>query len=212
VSWLGAFTARGAEARAGASEARWVVVDVETTGLDVGFDKIVAIGAVAVHRGRIILDDSFATLVRPPRETGAANVLIHGISHSAQAGAPLARDALVEFIDYAGRDPLAAFHAPFDRAMLERAAREARLGRWRRDWLDVAQLLPVLFPSQAKQCRGLDDWLAVFSISHPSRHDAAADAYATAQLLQVALTEAPRQGFRSVGDLMKAGVSSRWIS
>jgi DNA polymerase III subunit epsilon len=68
----------------------------------------------------------------------------------------------------------------------------------RRRWLDVAFLVPALFPQPAQT---LDDWLRVFGIEAYARHDALADALATAQLFQIVLAEAARRGLRTLGAL-----------
>jgi DNA polymerase-3 subunit epsilon len=192
-----------------AERARWIVVDCETSGLDVGRDRLLSIGAVALQDGRIEIAGAFSRLLRQDAPSGADNILVHGIGGDAQAGGEEPARVLQDFVTYAGDGPLVAFHAPFDRAMIERAARAQGL-RWKRKWLDLAELLVVLLPARAKQCRGLDDWLQAFDIAHESRHDALGDAYATAQLLQVALAEAKRHGFATIADVLKAGVSGRW--
>jgi len=199
--WLGS--------REPAERARWVVVDCETSGLDVTRDRLLSIGAVALQHGRIEFAEAFSRLLRQEAPSRADNILVHGIGGDAQAGGDEPARVLRDFFAYAGPGPLVAFHAPFDRAVLERAARAQGL-RWKRKWLDLAELLVVLLPARAKQCRGLDDWLQAFSIAHESRHDALGDAYATAQLLQVALAEAKRHGFATVADVLGAGVSGRW--
>ena len=43
---------------------RYVVVDTETTGLDMRSDRVIAIGAAAVSAGRLPLSDCFATVLR----------------------------------------------------------------------------------------------------------------------------------------------------
>jgi DNA polymerase-3 subunit epsilon len=185
---------------------RWVVVDCESSGLDPGRDRLLSIGAVAVREGRIDHADAFSAVLRQAQASDVPNILIHGIGADAQLGGRDAAAALQEFARYVGGATLAAFHAPFDRALLERA-----LPGWKRRWLDVAQLAPALSPAHARSCRALDDWLSVYSIEHPARHDAAADAYATAQLLLVLLAEAERQGLAAAGDLFAAERGRRWL-
>jgi len=77
-------------------------------------------------------------------------------------------------------------------------------------WLDLAQLAPALHPDRARERRSLDDWLKAFEIPSPSRHDALADAYATAQLLLVLLADAERQGIGTVEGLRRLEGSGRW--
>jgi DNA polymerase-3 subunit epsilon len=195
--------------RESASAARWVVVDCETSGLDVARDRLLQIGAVALQDGSIGIGDAFSRLLRQETPSAADNILVHGIGGDAQAAGEEPARVLSEFVAFAGEGPLVAFHAPFDRAVLERAARAHGL-RWKRKWLDVADLVRVLFPARAKQCKGLDDWLQAFGIVHEARHDALGDAFATAQLMQVALQEARRHGFASVRDVLGASAARRW--
>lgn len=185
---------------------RWVVVDCESGGLDPRRDALLSIGAVAMHEGRIDHADNFSAVLRQDRASDAANILVHGIGAEAQMGGRDPGAALQEFARFAGEGPLAAFHAAFDRALLARA-----LPGWKPRWLDLAQLAPALFPVRARSCRALDDWLAAFAIGHPARHDALADAYATAQLLLVLLAEAERQGLQRVRDLYAAERGRRWL-
>ncbi|HZN85400.1 MAG TPA: 3'-5' exonuclease [Burkholderiales bacterium] len=185
---------------------RWVVVDCESGGLDPRRDPLLSVGAVAVREGRIQHAESFGAVLRQARASDAANILIHGIGAEAQM---LGRDpgaVLRDFVHFAGEGPLVAFHAAFDRALLARA-----IPGWQPRWLDLAQLAPALFPARAAACRSLDEWLAAFSIGHPARHDALADAYATAQLLLVLLAEAERQRLGRVRDLFATERGRRWL-
>ena len=194
-----------------AAEARWVVVDCESSGLDPHVDRLLSIGAVGVGAGRIVLGDAFTVLLRQAQASDADNILIHGISGTEQLSGEAPADALAAFDAFAGDAPLAGFHTPFDRALLERAFRSATGRRWRRRWLDLALLAPSLFPGLARGRTTLDHWLEAFQIDHPARHDALGDAYATAQLLLVLLEAARGQGltsFRSVSGLADSG---RWL-
>jgi len=195
--------------REAALAARWVVVDCETSGLDVARDRLLSIGAVALQEGRIGIAGAFSRVLRQESPSAADNILVHGIGGDAQAGGEEPAQVLREFAAFAGDGPLVAFHAPFDRAMLERAMRAHGM-RWKRRWLDAADLVRVLFAAQAKKCRGLDDWLQAFGIVNEARHDALGDAFATAQLMQVALEQARRHGFHSVRDVLGAAAARRW--
>lgn len=185
---------------------RWVVLDCESSGLDPERDRLLSLGAVAVREGRIDHADSFGAVLRQAQASDAPNILVHGIGGDAQRAGRDPAEALGEFQRYAGGSPAVAFHAAFDRALLRRA-----LPAWKARWLDLAQLAPALLPARAKSCRSLDDWLAAFGIEVPGRHEALADAYATAQLLMVLLAEAERQGIGAARDLFAAERSRRWL-
>lgn len=178
---------------------RWAVVDCETSGLDPKRDRLLAVGGVAVRGARIDPGDAFAATVRQDVPSAAANILVHGIGGDAQrAGQPL--DAVMAAFDrWAGEGVLVAFHAPFDAAFLRR-----------RIAFDLALLLPGLFPGRKLQA--LDDWLQAFAIDVPQRHDALADAAATAELLLVALAEAGRQRIATLPALARAQNGARWVN
>ena len=198
-------------AGAAAEEARWVVVDCESSGLDPHADRLLSIGAVAVRGGRIAIDDGFSVVLRQDTPSENRNIEVHGISGTEQLEGVDRLEALRRFADYAADDALVAFHAPFDRALLARAERTAGL-RIRNRWLDLAKLAPVLYPAQAARRRSLDDWLDLFGIENPARHDALGDAYASAQLFQILLVASRAQGVRSAAEVLKAADAGRWLA
>src|SRR5262245_20845302 len=102
---------------------RYVVVDVETTGLDLRRDNPVAIGAIGVGSGVISHDAAFQVVVRQPAASADANILIHGIGGEAQLGGCAPGPALLDFLEFAAGSPLVAFRAEFDQAVLARAVR-----------------------------------------------------------------------------------------
>lgn len=162
---------------------RYVVVDVETSGLNLAKDRLIAIGAIAVVGGRIALDDSLDIVLQQAEPSTKENVLIHGIGHGAQrAGVPPA-EAMLAFLEYLGKSPLVAYHVAFDRTMIGRAL-DGHLGiGCRQRWVDLAYLAPALYPDLANRYRALDDWTRHFAIGNYARHSALADALATAELL-----------------------------
>ena len=91
--------------------ARYVVVDVETTGLDLRRDTPIAIGAIGVRDGTIALDDAFHVVLRQDEPSADANILIHGIGGEVQRGGRDPRLALLDFVEYAGNAVLVAFRA-----------------------------------------------------------------------------------------------------
>ena len=190
---------------------RWVVVDCETSGLDAKRDRLLSIGAVAVRAGRIELAEAFSALLRQEAASEPANILVHGIGADAQRNARPAPEVLREFSKFLGDRLPVAFHAYFDHAVLQRAMAQVPGLTTPSDWLDLARLAPALHPAPGGAQRGLDDWLNEFGIACPARHDALADAYATAQLLLVLLAEAERQGAGSVAALRRLERSGRWV-
>ncbi len=183
-------------------EARWVVIDVEASGLDMRRDRLISIGAVALHGCDLVLADSFEVVLQQDVVSDDANILVHGIGGTAQrAGVPPV-EALLAFLDYVGKSPLVAFHAAFDQAMIGRALRHHLGLRLFQRPLDLAYLAPALLPDRAHGRHTLDDWLSAYRIRDFARHQALSDAFSTAQLLQVLLAEALRQGITRCAELI----------
>jgi DNA polymerase-3 subunit epsilon len=191
---------------------RWVVVDVESSGLDAGRDALIAVGALAVVDGAIDLADSFEVVIRQAAPSSDENIEVHGIGGTEQTGGEAPAAALAAFLDFVGKDPLVAFHAPFDSIMLKRALDEHLGIAFRRPWLDLADVAPLAWPKFASRLDGLDAWLEQFAIPVAFRHRAIADCLATAQLLLMVLAKAPEIGAPTAGRLLGLSGSSRWLA
>jgi len=181
------------------------VVDTETTGLDPFRAELLSIGTCRVERGAIVLADSQEIAVRPRAPSGHENVLVHGIGHAQQAAGDGQAEALGTWLIAATPCVLVGYHALFDATVLGRAAKASLDVRLPVEWLDIALLLPALMagPASHKVVRPLDDWLQRLEIAAPGRHGAAADAYATAQLLLVVLQRAQARGIQDVRGLRR---------
>lgn len=189
------------------NQGRYVVVDVESTGLDMRRDRLIAIGAVAVNRARIQLADSFEIVLRQSEVSDKGNILVHGIGGERQREGIEPAEALLRFLEYLGTSPLIAFHVAFDEAMIRRACKTYLGLDFRHPWLDLAQVMPGLLPELARGHRSLDDWVHRFGITNHARHNALADALATAQLFLTVLPLARTQrlhGYRQLRGLEKA--------
>lgn len=193
-------------------QGRYVVVDVESTGLDLRRDRLIAIGAVAVTHGRIQLSDSFELVLRQTQASGKANILIHGIGGERQREGIAPAEALLRFLEYLGASPLVAFHVAFDETMIRRACKTYLGLDLRQPWLDLAQVMPGLLPELARKYRVLDHWTGHFGIGNYARHNALADALATAQLFLAALPLARSQNLHRYRELQGLEKAQRWLS
>ena len=196
-------------ARTPLAETRWAVVDCETSGLDPRRDRLLSVAAIEVADGRIVLSRSYSALLRQKAPSRADNILVHGIGGDAQLGGRPAAEILRELKAFIADAIPVAFHAPFDKAVLERAYAHAELKAPRKSWLDLAALAPALYPD--RKADDLDSWLAAFGIECVARHDALSDAYSTAQLLLVMLEKAKRERVASAEALIRLASSGAWL-
>lgn len=202
-SWL-----RGRAPAGDSGATRWVVLDVETSGLDKASDALLAIGAIAVHGDRVALEDSFEVVVRQQTASARDNILVHGIGADAQLNGVEADQACTDFARFCGDATLVAFHAAFDRAFLARAMKGRAGVRFDNPWLDLAELAPALYPEV--KARALDDWLVHFGIDVDQRHHAASDAMATAMLF-VRLLAAVPAAEHTPRALARRAAQAKWL-
>ena len=191
---------------------RYVVVDVETSGLNMRTDRLISIGAVALVDGRIDFADAFQIVLRQDQVSTHENILIHGIGGSAQSEGIDPATALLLFLGYIGKAPLVAYHAFFDQSMIEKAMREYLGVELGQTWIDLAWVLPSLFPNLTEARDTLDHWLNLFAIETILRHNAVSDAYATAKLLQVAIAAGNQKAVVSPACLIRIEKARRWMN
>jgi len=90
----------------------YVVLDIETTGLDAVNNEIIEIGAIKIHNRKII--DSFNSFVAPVNSIPAHITKLTGITQDMVKDAPAIKTVLPEFFDFCGDAALAAHNASFD--------------------------------------------------------------------------------------------------
>lgn len=200
---LANWQARRAAERSADAALRWVVIDTETSGLDMVNDRLIALAGVAVAldggRPSVRVADSFeVVLACPPGlqldAVARRNILLHGVGRGEQREGPPLAEGLQRLRAWVDGAPCLAFHAAFDATMLDRACR-AELGQaWPEPWLDLAVLARALHPELPH--RHLDEWLQHFQLAAGQRHRASSDAWATAELLQCLWPAWMREGAR----------------
>ncbi|KRP65606.1 PolC-type DNA polymerase III [Pseudomonas orientalis] len=172
---------------------RWVVVDLETSGLHLNRDQVLSIGAVVIEDGAVDFSQMFERTLQRTAGKLSPSVLIHGLGPSAIAAGSDPVDALLDFMAFVGDSPLLAFHAPFDQHMLCRALKESLGYRLAHPFLDVADIAPLLCPEANIREAGLDEWINHFGLQVGERHHASADALATAELMLILFNRARQQ-------------------
>lgn len=100
---------------------RFVVFDLETTGLDSQKHEIIEIGAIRVNRDSIH-HETFQGLVKPKDKVPAKITELTGITQAMldADGEPLDK-AIQQFVNFIGDLPLVAFNAEFDMGFLHKA-------------------------------------------------------------------------------------------
>ena len=98
---------------------RLVVLDTETTGLDVDDGhKIIEIGCVEIL-GRTITSNFYHQYINPKRQIDEKAFEVHGISNAQLRNEPSFDEIIENFIEYISNSTLIIHNAPFDMAFLK---------------------------------------------------------------------------------------------
>lgn len=178
-------------------QTRYVVLDITTTGLQVGQDQVRQIAAVAVSGGLIHPDDLLC--LELPQANAATG-----------PDEELARQ-LMGLLEFIGNAPVVAYPVPFVSGFLGPLMTRHLGLDFKPYWLDLALILPELFKEQISAQVSIDDWLHCFGIEAPGRHDAVVDALATARLLQIVLNRAGLRELATPAHLAEIEKARRWL-
>jgi DNA polymerase III subunit epsilon len=105
---------------------QFVIVDLETTGLDAALHDIIEIAALKVQRAPAPeRHTTFTALVQPAHPVPSAITALTGITQAMldQHGQPLSA-VMAAFLAFVGEARLVFFNAPFDSAFLAKAANQ----------------------------------------------------------------------------------------
>jgi DNA polymerase III epsilon subunit family exonuclease len=96
---------------------RYVVIDVETTGLVAGPDRVVEVALVIVQRAVEVV--TFQSLINPGIPTNPAACRINGLTDKILANAPSPSEVWPQVVKLIGNGPMIAHNANFDRGFVE---------------------------------------------------------------------------------------------
>lgn len=116
----------------------YVVVDLETTGLDSCFCDIIEIGAIRYIDGEKVGD--FSTLVKSFDTIDEYITELTGITDEMLENAPAAPDALRDFLSFAGADLLVGYNVNFDINFLYDKIDEMLSLTFSNDFIDVMRI------------------------------------------------------------------------
>lgn len=157
-----------------------VVLDCETTGLNVGLDRVLSVAGIRVHGLRLLRQETFDFLVDPGEPIAAASTAIHGITNAMVWGEPSLAERWSE-LEPLLRDCVVVGHnVGFDLTILEIELRRAGIHWHRPPSLCTLQLAATLEPELPNL--NLETLAAAYGIEVAGRHTALGDALVTAEV------------------------------
>ncbi len=164
------------------NEVRFVVFDTETTGLDIGRDRILSIGAVSVFDLMIDVGDSLELYVKQ-EFFNADTVRIHGILKEGKVHKLSEEEAIKAFLAYIGNAVLVAHHAAFDITMVNIGLDRMGLPKLKNKVLDTGILFKkTTLCKDREELYSLDRLCSFFNLKKHDRHTAVGDAFLTAMV------------------------------
>jgi CBS domain-containing protein len=178
------------------SSAPIIVLDTETTGLDVAADRVIEIGAVRITGGDLDESDSFSAFVNPGIPIPPRVTEIHGITDEHVADAGSFEAIFSDFTEWAGPALVVGYSIGYDLAILK-AEHARRDMPWHAPrCLDVRHLVQVFAPNLPKDSLEITaDWL---NIDVLNRHRALDDAQLTAQIFAILLLRLRERGVNTL--------------
>ena len=157
---------------------RYIIFDLETTGLSAATERIIEIGAVKVENGEIL--ESFDLFVDPEKAITPEIIRLTSITNEMVAGAPKEADALEQFFRFCdGCDILVAHNADFDMGFLRAAIR--RCGREEDPvQIDTLVMARAMYPELKKH--KLDTIAERLGVTQKHHHRADDDARVLAEI------------------------------
>ena len=175
-----------------------IALDLETTGLDAANDRIVQIGAVAMH-GRVVRSaPRIDTCVDPGVPIPAESTRIHGLTDSRVAGAPRFAELIEPLREALGTRVVVGQHIRFDLAVLRHEAARAGAPWSDPPALDVAHLAGAL--DRRLVDLGLESLAARFGIRIEARHNALGDALTAAGIFAALIPKLREADVRTLGE------------
>jgi len=161
---------------------RYAVIDVETTGLEPGIDRIVECAIVELDGAGRVLDDWVSLVAIPGSEEPGASA-IHGISRRMLSGAPTFPELIPELVRRLAGRILVGHVLAFDAGHL--GAEFARAGMPLPDLVaDGVCTRDLARDHLPPGPRSLEACCAAIGVAHHGAHSALGDARATATLLR----------------------------
>ncbi len=180
------------------SNMRYVVLDLETSGLDPARSEIVEIGAVKIEKGRVV--DEFQSLVKPRKGMSRISERITGITDEMLKNHPPIEEVLPRFLNFLGDSIIIAHNASFDYRFMRYWVREITGQDFERPYIDTLALSRALLTMSSYS---LDKVAAKLNMESFKHHRAMDDARVTAKIFLKFMDMLKGIGIKKLSDIEK---------
>lgn len=193
---------------------RYVVVDTELTSLEHRTNRLLSVGAIAMHGASILLGEQLYRIVNPRVGIPVESIVIHQLREQDVEAAGDMANALEEFRLFVGGAVLIGHFARIDLMILRKemaqtghtlenlAIDTARVHQWLLRQGSFGEDLPMQL-----ETLDLKSVAKSYGLESQNEHHALGDAFLTARLWQKMLFSLNRQGVNILKKLLKVGAA-----
>lgn len=158
---------------------KYVVISMETSGLDTEKDVIMSIAATSIIENRILLKDSFEIFIQhnKPLDSSLDNDFIT-VSKVEKVAENIAIETLINYI---GNSILIGHRIDFDIEMLNNALSRLKLGKLKNEAYDIEAMFNKIADTNEKKY-ALEEMSTSLNMAISNRNSVADDAYSIAIL------------------------------
>lgn len=158
---------------------RFVVLSMETTGLNKNTDQILSIGAIAVINNKVVVGDSFEVSFIKKIQINHDN--LKEVEYEKKVSESLIPIAIQSFLEYLENAVIVGHRVTFDVDILNEYLENLKCGRLKNEALDVEVMYNKLEDINDKQF-SLNDLLKKFKVEKSERYSSSEDAFSIALL------------------------------
>jgi DNA polymerase III epsilon subunit-like protein len=147
---------------------RFVIVDVETTGLSTKDSRICKIEAVKISNDSILYDEIFSEYVNPEININKNVEKMTGITNDMVKNAPTIKEVLPKLYAFAKGSILVGHHAAFSANFLEEAAISSGMNPINLPWLCTLKLSRRLFKGKSCSLHSICGYLQIGTEEPPN--------------------------------------------
>jgi len=185
-------------------EAEFVILDIESTGLNPKEDRILSIGAIKIKNNQIKVSDTLELYLNQ-KEFNPDTATIHGILKNEDGQKLSESEAIKELIEYLGNSVIVGHSISFDISIINELIKRNFAEKLLNKTLDTVDLYKRVKGGDYKtgSSLSLDALSLEFNIPQSDRHNAAGDALITAILFLKLNARLKTRGVNTLIDLFK---------
>lgn len=157
----------------------YIALDLETTGLNPKYARILEVGAVKIKDGKIV--ETYDKIVNAKTYLSDQIVSLTGITQEMMEDGEEIEKVIVELLDFCGDDVLLGHNIAFDYSFVKKAAVNQKL-TFEKEAIDTLKLARKFLPELEK--RSLEFLCEYYNIVQEEKHRAYFDALSTSRLYE----------------------------